>query len=62
MEFEKAFGEGKVIDYMGFRGVTDKIVPNQHLSRDSKVPLKSYNDYPTISSTYLISLFRNDIN
>jgi len=49
MEFEKAFGEGKVIDYRGFREVTDKIVPNHHLSRDSKVPLKSSNDYPTIS-------------
>ncbi|MDI6884747.1 MAG: hypothetical protein QMD22_00055 [archaeon] len=56
MEFEKAFGEGKTIGYRDLIEATDRIVPNEHLSRDRESLLRIFNDYTTISK-YIIETF-----
>ena len=63
MEFEKAFGEDRILGYRGLTEATDRIVPNEHLSKkDSKdlmnreLLLRNFNDYTTISR-YIIETF-----
>ena len=56
MEFEKAFGEDRIIGYRGLIEATDRIVPNEHLSMDRELLLRNFNDYTTISK-YVIETF-----
>ena len=56
MEFEKAFGEDRILGYRGLTEATDRIVPNEHLSRDRELLLRNFNDYTTISK-YVIETF-----
>lgn len=55
MEFEKAFGEDRILGYRGLTEATDRIVPNEHLSMDELL-LRNFNDYTTISK-YIIEAF-----